>query len=168
MEAKALVLIEESLKVRRGMKGRELVEAAYLDSGEGVKEGWHLLREEERGVVAQMVRYAGELGKVGEALRLEPEYIQKMMEVRPWVKRAIDYYMEVGVEALNRAVVQQHVSEGLLDTVPAVLRGKEVAAETKRKTVRDMMEAGGYYPKMGGPMVANQVNVKVEVPDWKK
>ncbi len=168
MEAKALVLIEEPLKARRGMKGRELVEVAYLDAGEGIKEGWHLLRAEEREVVAQMVRYAGEVKRVAEVLGRTEDAVEWVIEARPWVKRAIDYYMEVGVEALNRVIVQQHVSEGLLDTVPAVLRGREVAAETKRKTVRDMMEAGGYYPKVGGVMVANQVNVRVEVPEWKK
>lgn len=154
--------------VKRGTKGREVVVSSYVEEGGVVKDGWHLLRKEERAVVAEMVRYAGDMKAVGEAVGRSEESVEGMIEVRPWVRRAIEYYMKDGGEALARVIVQQHVLDGLVETVPGTLRGDKTPAETKRKQLRDLMEAGGYFPRWGEQVQATQVNVKVEVPEWKR
>lgn len=146
-----------------------MLEGAYVTEGERpVVECWHMMEEEDRALVCQLVRYAGDKKKAREAMGKKKEWLKWRMKTRPWIGRAVEYYQRVGVEALNRVVLQQYVTEGLLDTVPGTLKGERTSEETKRKQLRDLMEAGGYYPRLGGVVVASQVNVQVEVPEWKK
>ena len=160
MNERGLAVVGPSLMKRR---------VAFSETFEGATDHWEMLEVEEKKVVGAMVFYSGNWAKVAGFMGWEIERLYRYFEPseRPWMLRAMEFYYN-NIARLKKNVVSQHALKALVEMVEPMLESKETPPETKRKLIRDMLEADGViqkFPTFGGQ---TNVQVNVAVPEWKK
>ncbi len=142
---------------------------AFRETVEGATDNWEMLEAEEKRVVALMVFFSGNWGKVSRELGWEIEELYRFFDPgeRPWMLRAMAFYYN-NIARLKKNVVSQHALKVLATMVEPMLDAKETPPETKRKLMRDMLEADGVIQKFPGLGQQTNVQVNVAVPEWKK
>ena len=147
---------------------------AFPNRSEGVMDDLMLLSPTERKLVAYMVFYKGNEVEVGEQMGIGIEGVHEGMDPRkkPWMWRAVEYFYNRGPELL-KAINRGHVFRAQLQEIDKLWEGKDTPPETRRKLIRDVMEADpelGFFPKMPGVAIQSNQTVVVmgEPPEWAK
>lgn len=137
--------------------------------GENPEEGFEWLDEQEKAAVCRYIVHAGDMHSVASDLGLgvKQTYAITAHDKRPWVFRAIRYYMTHQKE-LRRKMLETGVTDYLAVKMPELMASKKTPAETKRKIGRDIMEATGYFPKIPDAMNQTNVQINIKTPDWGK
>jgi len=142
---------------------------AFLETFEGAVDHWEMLEEEERKVVGAFIYYSGNWARVAKYLGWEMGRLYKFFdtESKPWMVRAMQFYYN-NIPRLKKNLVSQHALNVLATMVEPMLEDEKTPPETKRKLMRDMLEADGVIQKFPSFGTQTNVQVNVAVPDWKR
>lgn len=135
--------------------------------GENPEEGFEWLDEQEKAAVCRYIVNAGDMHRIAEDLKIGTRQAYELTahDKRPWVFRAIRYYM-THQKDLRRKILETGVTDYLAVKMPELMASKKTPAETKRKIGRDIMEASGYFPKYPDGGVQTNVQINIPMPTW--